>query len=215
LALLTAGATLLLGIQEGIVVGVVVSTLAVLYRISRPSIVELGLVPGTRFFRDPARFAEAETIPGIRVLRVDAAFSFFNANYFREYILDRSDTEGESTGESTGEATKVRAVVLEARGINDLDTTALDALRELVGTLDRWGIRLYLAGLKGRVRDVMQRSEPPLELDEEAFHLSTWYAVRHVLESWDREDGGHRLAGYGLLSGDADPRGVEHDVPLT
>jgi SulP family sulfate permease len=229
LALLTAVTTLLLGIQEGVVVGVVASAVAVLYRVSRPNIVELGLVPGTRFFRDPRRFTEAEPIPGIKVLRVDAAFSFFNANYFRDYVLERSGEEREAgvgghAPEGTSEApdgaerrsgSRTRAVVLEARGINDLDTTALEALRELVGTLDRWGIQLYLAGLKGRVRDVLQRAEPGLGLDEEAFHLSTWYAVRHVLEVWDEEDGGQRLDGFGLLSGDADPRGLEHDVPLT
>ena len=210
LALVTAAATLLLGIQEGVVVGVVASTLAVLVRISRPNIVELGLVPGTRFFRDPRRFAEAEPIPEVKVLRVDAAFSFFNANYFRDYVLEQSEA-----AEGPGAAKRIRAVVLEARGINDLDTTALEALRELAGTLEQWGIGLFLAGLKGRVRDVIQRAEPGLGLDEEAFHLSTWYAVRHVLERWDREDGGHRLAGFGLLSGDADPRGLDHDVPLT
>ncbi|MEJ2540372.1 MAG: sulfate permease [Gemmatimonadota bacterium] len=198
LALLTAAATLVLGIQEGVVVGVVASILTVLYRISRPNIVELGLVPGTRFFRDPRRFAEAEPIPGVRVLRVDAAFSFFNANYFREYVLERS--EGEA-------GTDLRAVVLEARAINDLDTTALDSLNELTGTLARWGVELHLAGLKGRVRDILQRSELAEALPDESFHLSTWYAVRHVLEKWDREDGGHRLAGFGLLSGDSDPRG--------
>jgi len=232
LALLTAGATLLLGIQEGVVVGVVASAVTVLYRISRPNIVELGLVPGTRFFRDPRRFTEAEPIPGIKVLRVDAAFSFFNANYFRDYVLERSgETQDATVVGAVGDASetaggvqgglerrgegRTRAVVLEARGINDVDTTALEALRELAGTLERWGIQLYVAGLKGRVRDVLQRADPGLGLEEAAFHLSTWYAVRHVLESWDREDGGHRLAGYGLLSGDADPRGLEHDVPLT
>jgi len=232
LALVTAAATLLLGIQEGVVVGVVASTIAVLYRMSRPNIVELGLVPGTQFFRDPGRFTEAELIPEVVVLRVDAAFSFFNANYFRDYVLERSEAdsppdsasasasdpgarslEGNAPGIRRRE--RVRAVVLEARGINDLDTTALEALRELLGTLESWGIELYLAGLKGRVRDVLQRAEPALGLDEEAFHLSTWYAVRHVLEVWDDEDGGHRLDGFGLLSGDADPRGLEHDVPLT
>jgi SulP family sulfate permease len=215
LALVTALATLLLGIQEGVIIGVVASTLAVLVRISRPNIVELGLVPGTRFFRDPNRFAEAERIPEIQVLRVDAAFSFFNANYFRDYVLERSEAEGDAEGDGSRAPGRIRAVVLEARGINDLDTTALEALRELAGTLERWGIELYLAGLKGRVRDVIQRAEPGLGLDDEAFHLSTWYAVRHVLERWDREDGGHRLHGFGLLSGDADPRGLEHDVPLT
>ncbi|HSM05020.1 MAG TPA: sulfate permease [Longimicrobiales bacterium] len=206
-ALLTVGATLVLGIQEGVVVGVVASTLAVLYRMSRPPIAELGLLPGTRFFRDRARFTEAEPVPGLEILRVDAAFSFFNAAWFREKVLDRSREEGEGEG--------LRAVIVEGRGINDLDTTAVDVLRELVGTLHQWGIQLYLAGLKGRVRDVLVRSGLAAELPSDTFHLTTDHAVRHLLARWDAEDGGRRLEGYDRRSGEDGPEEVDHGVPLT
>ena len=206
-ALLTVAATLLLGIQEGVVVGIMASTLAVLYRLSRPPIAELGLLPGTRFFRDRARFAEAEPIPGMEIIRVDAAFSFFNAAWFREKVLERSRDEPEGA--------PLRAVIVEGRGINDLDTTAVDVLRELVGTLEQWGIDLYMAGLKGRVRDVLVRSGLAGELDADTFHLTTDHAVRHLLGAWDREDGGHRLDAYERRSGEDGPEEVDHGVPLT
>lgn len=206
LAMVTAGATLLLGIQEGVVVGVVASILTVLYRLSRPTIAELGRVPGTRFFRDRRRFDQAETIPGLLVMRVDAAFSFFNASFFRDYLLKRRGLEPDG---------EIRAVILEGRGINDLDTTALDTLKELVGTLREWGVELYLAGLKGRVRDVLQRSDVADELDREAFHLSAHHAVRHVLRLWDREEGTRRLEEYDQEAGEEDDDAPAFHVPFT
>jgi SulP family sulfate permease len=208
LALLTAVATLTLGIREGVLVGIVASTLVVLHRFSRPNVAELGLIPGTHFFRDRERFEEAENIRGVLVLRVDAAFSFFNAAWFRDHLLDRSDDDPEAHSD-------LHAVVIEARGINDLDTTALDALHELVGTLHARGIQFHLAGLKGRVRDVLTHSPLADELTDDRFHLSSHHAVRHILAAWDHEHGTDRLARYTEVTGDDDGGAPAPDVPLT
>jgi SulP family sulfate permease len=208
LALLTAAATLTLGIREGVLVGIVASTLVVLHRLSRPNVAELGLIPGTHFFRDLERFEEAENIRGVLVLRVDAAFSFFNAAWFRDHLLDRSD-------DGTDADSAVQAVVIEARGINDLDTTALDALHELVGTLHARGIQFHFAGLKGRVRDVLAHSPVAAELTDDRFHLSSHHAVRHILGVWDREHGTDRLARYTEATGEDADGAPAPDVPLT
>ena len=185
-ALLTAISTLVVGIQEGILIGVAASAVAILYRISRPHVAELGLIPGTVVYRDRGRFDEAESIDGILVLRVDASFSFFNAAYFRDYILNksRSDREG------------IRAVIVDGRGINDLDTTAIEAICELAGTLSEWGIDFYLSGLKGPVRDTLERSDVPQALDSSYFQLTPHYAVQDVLQQWDEQNDTDRVDAY-------------------
>ena len=206
-ALLTAAATLLIGVQEGIIVGVAASAVVVLYRVSRPHVAELGLLPGTHVFRDRGRFEDAEAVESVLVLRVDAAFSFFNAAYFRDYILRKSR-----------QGSDVRAVVIDGSGINDLDTTAIEALRELVGTLKEWEIAFYLAGLKGPVRDILARSELSDALDSSCFQLTPYHAVRSVLERWDEAEGTERVQDYEARaeedSADDDSEPAE-DVRLT
>jgi len=210
LAILTALATLTLGIREGVLIGIVASTLVVLYRFSRPNVSELGLIPGTHFYRDRDRFEDAEDIRGVLVLRVDAAFSFFNAAWFRDHVLDRSDDE-----ENREDRPDLHAVVIEARGINDLDTTAIDALHELVGTLDARGIQFHLAGLKGRVRDILMNSPVAEQLDDSRFHLSSHYAVSQILKDWDEEHGTDRLARYREVTGEENGDQPAGDIPLT
>jgi SulP family sulfate permease len=206
-ALLTAAATLLIGVQEGIIVGVAASAVVVLYRVSRPHVAELGLLPGTHVFRDRGRFEDAEAVESVLVLRVDAAFSFFNAAYFRDYILRKSR-----------QGSDVRAVVIDGSGINDLDTTAIEALRELVGTLKEWEIAFYLAGLKGPVRDILARSELSDALDSSCLQLTPYHAVRSVLERWDEAEGTERVQDYEARaeedSADDDSEPAE-DVRLT
>ncbi|MFO7916438.1 MAG: sulfate permease, partial [Candidatus Krumholzibacteriales bacterium] len=125
IALSTFIITLVIGIQEGILIGIAVSLLALLYRESYPNVAELGHLLGTRSFKDLNRFAEADKIEKIMILRIDASFSFTNAEFFKDYILSKSLSSEE----------EVEAVIIDGSAINDLDTTALDALRSVIETL--------------------------------------------------------------------------------
>ncbi len=184
-ALLTFASTLVLGIQEGILIGVVGAVLKILYRISRPYVAELGHLPATRSFRSVDRFEEAEPLDRILILRVEAGFSFFNAKFFREYVLEKSR-----------EDTRIRAVILDGLSINYLDTTAVEALEEVVGTLREWGIEIHFTGLTGPVRDVVERSGLGDFVGADRFHIDPHYAVVDILERWDEEDGGNRIQRY-------------------
>jgi SulP family sulfate permease len=186
IALFTASCVLFIGIQEGILVGIAASVVAVLYRISRPNVAELGHVPGTRLYRDRERFEQAVRLKNIMVLRVDAAFSFANAEYFKDFILEKSEKEGR----------EVDVVVVDGTSINDLDTTAIEALESTVETLDEQGIELHFAGLIGPVREVVRRSGLYYLLGEDRFHMEPHDAVVQVLRRWDEEDDGNRIDRY-------------------
>lgn len=186
IALFTAGCVLLIGLQEGILLGIVAAVLAVLYRISRPNMVELGHVTGTRVFRDINRFEETEKLDKVLVLRVDASFSFANADQFKEFILEKTQSADR----------EIQAVVIDGTSINDLDTTATDALWSIIETLKDRGIALHFAGLIGPVRRVIIKAGLFDELGTERFHLTPHEAVKHLLEEWDDEDDGTRLSGY-------------------
>jgi len=186
IALFTAFCTLFIGIQEGILLGIGASVVAVLFRISRPNVAELGHVPGTHLYRDMERFEQAVRLKDIMVLRVDASFSFANAEYFKDFILEKSEREGRN----------VEVVVVDGSSINDLDTTAIGALSSVVETLEEEGIELHLTGLIGPVREVVRRSGLYTLLGPDCFHLDPHEAVVSVLERWDAEDGGDRVDNY-------------------
>ena len=186
IALFTATCTLLIGIQEGILLGIGASVIAVLFRISRPNMAELGHVPGTRLFRDLDRFEQALRLENIMVLRVDAAFSFANAEYLHTFILEKSAHEGRPVGH----------VVMDGSSINSLDATATDALFSVAERLVEEDIELHLAGLVGPVRETVRRAGLHALLGEEHFHLTPYHAVASILERADAEDGTNRLAEY-------------------
>jgi SulP family sulfate permease len=189
IALFTAACVLFVGIQEGILLGIGATVIAVLYRISRPNVAELGHVPGTRIFRDLERFGQAKRLDGIMVLRVDAAFSFANARYFKDFILEKSEAEGRD----------IDVVVVDGTSINALDTTAVEALSSTVEALEKQGIELHLTSLIGPVRETIRRSGLHERMGADRFHLNPHEAVAQILGRWDDaddEDGDRRRDAY-------------------
>lgn len=178
IALFTFATTLLVGIQEGILLGVAASLVAVLVRASRPNVAVLGHIKGSRFFRDVERHPEAAQVDGILVLRVDASFSFNNAEFFKEHIMHESEKRGRP----------VQAVIIDGISINDMDSTAVEALELVVDELKDHSIELHFAGLKGAIRDVLLRSGLARRLGGTHFHITPDRAVRYILQKARRRD---------------------------
>ncbi|MEQ9164589.1 MAG: SulP family inorganic anion transporter, partial [Ilumatobacter fluminis] len=142
-------ATLVLGIELGILVAVVASMLVVFARMSKPHSAVLGQIPGTTSYRNVERFPEASVTDGVRVVRIDAALSFVNAQHVKKLLL------GEADATSGGD---VRALVVDCSGINDIDATGVEALSEILVELDERQVDIHLCDVKGPVRDVLRRS---------------------------------------------------------
>ncbi|MBI1192942.1 MAG: sulfate permease [Bacteroidetes bacterium] len=143
----TFGTTLWLGMENGIVAGVVLSLSAVLYSSSRPHYAVLGRLPNTTVYKNIDRFQEAEEEEGVLILRPDARLFFGNQDYIREVVerevAFRPETE---------------LVILDGVAISDVDSTAVSMLRVLERELGLQGIRLRFIGLNGPVRDKLYKN---------------------------------------------------------
>jgi SulP family sulfate permease len=140
-------ATLVTGVQLGLLIGVGASIALFVVRATRPHTAVLGRLPGTSTYRNVLRFPDATECPKVLALRIDAQFYFGNVTFLKETI-----------GRLRGERPDLSAIVLDASGMNQLDSSALDALLELERDLGEAGITLFMAHVKGPVRDVMERA---------------------------------------------------------
>jgi len=144
LMMLTAAATLALGIEEGILVGVIVSLIAIIHEISQPHTAVEGRLPGTETYRNLQRNPEAMTRASVVVVRMDASLSFANASTFKDLIMELDVKDPE-----------LRAVVINMYPVNRVDSTGAHTLHEIIEDCRRNGVDIYFAGVKGPVRDVL------------------------------------------------------------
>jgi SulP family sulfate permease len=170
--LLTFAATLTLGIEQGILVGVGSSLAVLVLKTTRPHVARLGRLPGTEVYRNVERYREAETTDGILALRLDAQVYFGNVNFLKE-TLDEHER---------AESAPVHTVVLDASGINQIDASGEVALREILDGYRCRDVDLLLANVKGPVRDVLKRSGFSEQLGSDAFFLRVDEAVRHAAQ---------------------------------
>jgi len=161
--LLTFAGVLLLGVEEGILLGVVLSLAVLVWRSSHPHMAVVGRVPNTEHFRNIDRH-EVATLPGLIALRVDESLYFANAQIVEAKIE-----------QLVQEQPKTRCVLLIMSAVNQLDTTALQMLTELEASLSARGIRLQFAEVKGPVLDKLQFSALGQRMRERIF-LSTHQA---------------------------------------
>lgn len=164
-------ATLGLGIQLGILVGVATSIAAFLFRTTNPHAAVLGRVPNTTAYRNVENFPEAITWDHVLLVRIDAQFYFGNVTFLKD-TLDKF--EHRCKGD-------LRFVIIDASSVNQLDSSADAALHQLAERYSERCVRLFFANVKHPVRLVMERSGLVERLGEERFFLSVHDAVCCVL----------------------------------
>lgn len=142
-AILTFGATIVLGVRDGIILGMLFAILTVLYKSARPHVALLGQLPNSRYYRNINRFPEAVTIPNCLIVRFDNALYYFNVLHFTETLEAFIDESEEP----------IECVILDSSNINTLDSSGLHTLEQFQVFLNDRQIKLYLCGLIGPVRD--------------------------------------------------------------
>jgi high affinity sulfate transporter 1 len=131
-------------VMTGLVLAVLLSLVMLLYRASRPYIAFLGKRASGEY-GDMGRHPDAQSVPGLVLLRLDAPLYFFNANVARTQILVQKGLEPPP-----------QAILLDLGASADLDIGTADVLRDLTSDLRQAGIDLLLAQVRGSVRERMR-----------------------------------------------------------
>ena len=131
------------GVLQGIAIAVGLALLAFVRQAWSPYRTELVKVQDVPGFHDVDRHPEGERIPGLVIARFDAPLFFANSALFSDHIRTLVEEA----------PPPVRMVIVAAEPITGLDTSATDTLVELDKHLEREGIELVFAEMKGPVKD--------------------------------------------------------------
>ncbi|TVZ56103.1 SulP family sulfate permease [Lutibacter sp. Hel_I_33_5] len=161
-------ATLLLGIEFGIITGVGLSLIVLIFRTSRPYVTELGQVPDSDFYRNKNRFKDVIVEKDIIIFRFDAQLFYANASYFRDNLEEMTLAKGDN----------LKLIVLDGESINRVDSTGVEMLKDRVRFYKKKGITFYFAGIKGPVRDSLFKAGLLEIVDVSHFFMRAYGAVK-------------------------------------
>jgi high affinity sulfate transporter 1 len=174
-SLITVLGVLFFGIMEGVLLGVAVSLLVLIRRVTRPGTAIIGRMPDQESYRNIEFYPEVETVPGLLIYRFDSALIFTNAEFFEKDIRRHIDEQSAATG------IPVQKVLINAETMNDIDTTGTDNLINLVESLEKDSVDLALAKVKDPLRDRIRRSGAEEKIGADNFHPSVSEGVRAYL----------------------------------
>ena len=145
-ALATFLAVLLLGVQWGVLAGVVLAMALHISSTLKPNMSLVGRFPGTEHYRDAARF-NVETNEIVKTLRIDESLYYANARYLEDKVARVVAENDEMTD-----------LVLMCTAVNRIDASALSSLEEINKRLKSADIRLHFSDMQSRVKERLFRS---------------------------------------------------------
>lgn len=152
-------------ISTGLVIGIILTFILLLWRISRPHIAVIGLVEGTQHFRNVSRY-DVLTTETIASFRIDENLNFLNAHVLKGYIITELSHNPQ-----------IQHVVINCSSISNIDLSAVKMLEELNGELLQLGIQLHLSEVKSPVMDRLNSSRLINMLSGKIF-LSHYQAIQ-------------------------------------
>lgn len=152
-------------ISTGLVIGIILTFILLLWRISRPHIAVIGLVEGTQHFRNVSRY-DVLTTETIASFRIDENLNFLNAHVLKGYIITELSHNPQ-----------IQHVVINCSSISNIDLSAVEMLEELNRELLQLGIQLHLSEVKSPVMDRLNSSRLINMLSGKIF-LSHYQAIQ-------------------------------------
>lgn len=140
--------TLTIGIKEGILVGVLLSLVLLIYRSARPHIAQCEQIEGTNYYKNINRFDNVYQNPEVLILRLDGQLYFANIEYFKDQLFKMIAAKGDG----------LKIIVWNAEAVNHIDSSAVLMLRNLIAELREKNLLFAVAGANGPVRDIIFKS---------------------------------------------------------
>jgi SulP family sulfate permease len=156
-------------LDKGIMVGVALSMIVFLYKSMRPVVASLSMNE-----ENVLKSAEHYRLKGCRhisVVRFDGALFFANASYLDEQVA-----------KFRTEQPDLRYILLDARGINDMDASGEEALEMLCKRVRSAKLGFAMCGVKGHVLTVMERTGLIDEIGKEHMFADSKAAVAELVD---------------------------------
>ncbi|MGB5562304.1 MAG: SulP family inorganic anion transporter, partial [Sedimenticolaceae bacterium] len=115
-------------------------------------------------------------------VRFDGSLTFVNVAYFEDVIL-----------EAISEFPRAKVILVVGSGINDIDASGEEKIREVADRLHKVGVWLMFSGLKHQVRSLLERGGVVEQLGRDAFFPDKETALRTLLQKYGNTEDRARL----------------------
>ncbi|KAM0953282.1 putative SLC26A/SulP transporter, STAS domain, sulfate anion transporter, STAS domain superfamily [Dioscorea sansibarensis] len=154
---ITCITTLFFGIEIGVLIGVGFSLAFVIHESANPHIAVLGRLPGTTIYRNTQQYPETYTYNGIVVVRIDAPIYFANISYIKDRLREY-ELKASGITKRGPEVERIYFVIIEMSPVTYIDSSAVQALKDLHQEYKSRGIQIAIANPNREVHVSLSRA---------------------------------------------------------
>ena len=170
IAIAAIAATLLVGVLAGVIIGIGLSLIWLIFVATHPPMPVLAREPGTQVFRELDEHPGDEQFAGVTVLRLDGGLFFATADALEDRVREVALSAPGST-----------AIVLDCGGMDFIDSQGSAKMSEILNLTRQAGVTLRLARLKPSVREVLERDGVLGHIGDDKIHGNVDHAVNAQL----------------------------------
>ncbi|KAA6185540.1 SulP family inorganic anion transporter [Thiohalocapsa marina] len=160
-------------IANGILFGIVLTVLAFLFKSMRPRAEIVARKPDGSLSGIRAHRLEpiSQTVVPVRF---DGSLVFSTVAYFEDIVI-----------EAVGDFPQAKVILMIGSGINEIDASGEEKVREVIKQLEDNGVTLYFSGLKHQVMSVFERTGLVDEIGRDRFYPTKEAALQDLLGRFD------------------------------
>jgi len=132
----TVIATLIIGIEPGIMVGVLTSMMFLIARDSTPGFAELKRLPGTTEYVDVERFTDVEKIPDVHICQFRNELFYANVDVFESYMNEIIIN------------VKPKLIVVDFSLVPYIDSNGVRSIAQALDRAKKYNMKIYIAGTR-------------------------------------------------------------------
>lgn len=157
-----------IGVLAGVVIGVVLSLLLLIWAVSKSPVRRLGLDVQENAYVNIQTHPDALAPEGVLVVEIAGPLFFADAAPFRQTVLELAADQ------------PPHAVVIDLGSATQMDMDGAEVLAKLHEELGRKSIKVVLARVREQERDLLRKIGTEAEVGAENFHLTVRAAVAAV-----------------------------------
>ncbi|KAF2888237.1 hypothetical protein ILUMI_17936 [Ignelater luminosus] len=169
--LVTFLTTVFIGIDVGLVAGILTSMLSIFAQGYLPYSCLLGVLPKTDLYLDLKRYKGTEEVPGIRIFHYSGSLNFASKSSYRfllfkrvgidplAILTKRQEMQDRSSVALEFEDLLTKCIILDFAALTYIDPSGVEMLRQIIQNFNQLGIAVYITACSGPVFETLQRCD--------------------------------------------------------
>lgn len=157
----------IVAIDIGLLIGVSLSVLGLMYNSLKPHVCVLGHVPETNLYLDVDKFERAIEIPNVKIFHYGGNLNFATKTFFKERLCNKLTINlqkelkviDKKNKKESAKSWNFEFLILDFSALSYIDTSSVNMLNNIIKDLTKLNVKVHISGCSTKVYESLSRND--------------------------------------------------------